>query len=163
MRIVGIDPGFTGAIAFLDPGTMDLEVHDMPVVAEAKGKKSINFMALGTILSPNSWPVQIALGRYIAMIEKVHAMPNQGVSSTFRFGEGYGAIQMACAGHGYEMHYTSPAAWKKHFKLNSDGEVSRGLAIQRFPKAAQSFSRKLDHGRAEAALLALFAAETLKL
>lgn len=161
MLILGADPGFTGAIAFLDPGTMELQVHDMPVVAETKGKVIINLMGLGMLLAPGSQHNQPKDGRFMAVIEKVHAMPKQGGSSTFRFGEGYGALQMACAGHGYEMRYVTPHVWKKHFKLNSDGNASRGLATQRFPANAGDFLRVKDHGRAEAALIALYGAEVL--
>lgn len=170
MLILGADPGFTGAIAFLDPGTMDLQVHDMPVVAETKGKVSINLMGLGMLLAPSSQHNKPGgYSRLMAVIEKVHAMPKQGGSSTFRFGEGYGALQMACAGHGYEMRYVTPNVWKKHFGLifpkdtpgKLIGDASRGLAIQRFPQNAQEFSRVKDHGRAEAALIALYGAEVL--
>lgn len=168
MLILGADPGFTGAIAFLDPGTMSLAVHDMPTVAETKGKPVINLIGLATLLRLDPDQQQF-YGRLMAVIEKVHAMPKQGGSSTFRFGEGYGALQMACAGHGYEMHYATPSVWKKHFGLifpkdtpgKLIGDASRGLAIQRFPQAAQEFSRVKDHGRAEAALIALYGAEVL--
>jgi len=103
------------------------------------------------------------------MIEKVHAMPKQGVSSSFTFGEGYGALQMGCAGHGYEMHYAVPSVWKRHFKLifpkgtsgTKVANASRGLAIQRFPSLAPDLARAMDHNRAEAALIALYAMETL--
>lgn len=163
LYIVGADPGFTGALAFLDPITMELSVHDMPTVAEAKGKTTINLMELGSLVDPGSaWNLPRTY-RTMAVIEKVHAMPNQGSASTFRFGEGYGALQMACAGHGYEMRYVAPNTWKKYFRLNQDGNASRGLAIQRFPANAHEFSRVKDHGRAEAALIALYGAEVLAL
>ena len=164
LYIVGADPGFSGALAFLDLVSMHLSVFDMPTVAEAKGKTSINLMGLGSLIDPSSaWNLPRTENTYrtMAVIEKVHAMPNQGSSSTFRFGEGYGALQMACAGHGYEMRYVTPNIWKRHFKLNRDGNASRGLAIQRFPRNAQDFSRVMDHGRAEAALIALYGAEVL--
>lgn len=77
----------------------------------------------------------------------------------FRFGQTYGALQMALAGHGYETHYVTPNTWKKHFKLSRDKGVSRGLAMRRFPDVASMFSRVMDDGRAEAALIALHAFE----
>lgn len=154
--ICGCDPGFTGAIAFLDPGTMELTVHDMPTVKDTKGKQIINLMVLAQLLVfPHGH------NRIMAVIEKVHAMPKQGGSSTFRFGEGYGALQMGLAGHGYELRYVTPSVWKKHFGLNSDGNASRGLITQRFPSHADTFKRVMDHGRAEAALIALYGAEVL--
>lgn len=165
MLIVGADPGFTGAIAFLDPHTMGITVHDMPVVAQTKGKTTINLWGLAELLD------RYDTGVKIAMIEKVHAMPRQGVSSSFLFGEGYGALQMACAGHGYEMHYAVPSVWKKHFGLifpkgatdKVVADASRGLALQRFPSLSEDLKRAKDHGRAEAALLALYAMEKLSL
>lgn len=151
--IVGIDPGFTGAIAFL--GSDGLEVHDMPVFLSPKGKTELNLHALGTLLMPRGE------GRQIAVVEQVAAMTKQGVSSVFRFGQGYGAIQMAVTGHGYEIHYVPPGTWKKHFRLSSDKGVSRSLATQRFPAAGHLFTRVKDDGRAEAALIALYGAEKI--
>lgn len=155
--IAGIDPGFSGAIALLDPATKALTIHDMPVVKGANGKTITDFFGLATALVPNGD------GPHVAMMEKVSAMPRQGVSSTFRFGENFGAVQMAVAGHGYEYHYVTPAKWKQYFHLSRDKGVSRSLAMQRFPDYADKFSRVKDDGRAEAALIALYAYETVKL
>ena len=133
--IVGIDPGFSGAIVLLDPRDNALEIWDMPILPGKKGKTILDLYSLAHILSP---------GRGIAgkaFLEQVNAMPGQGVSSMFRFGQAYGAIQMALAGHGYETHDVPPQTWKKHFKLSRDKGVSRGLAMQRFPAMAGSFSR----------------------
>ena len=151
--IVGIDPGFLGAVAFLGPD--GIEVHDMPVYKAPRGKTELNLHALGRLLIPRSE------GRNIAVIEQVAAMAKQGVSSVFRFGQGYGAVQMAVTGHGYEIHYVPPGVWKKYFGLSSDKGVSRSLACQRFPTIAQQFARVKDDGRAEAALIALYGAEKI--
>jgi crossover junction endodeoxyribonuclease RuvC len=80
----------------------------------------------------------------------------------FRFGETYGATQMAVAAHAMPIHYVTPAKWKGHFKLSRDKGVSRSVAIQRFPKNAADFSRVKDDGRAEAALIALYGSEVTK-
>lgn len=151
--IVGIDPGYSGAIAFYDPSGID--IHDMPVAPNPKGKTELDMHSLARVLIPRT------AGRSIAVVEKVNAMPGQGVSSTFRFGEGFGAIQMALIGHGYELHFVTPASWKKHFGLSRDKGVSRGLASRRFPDSSKLFSRVKDDGRAEAALIALYGAEKL--
>lgn len=151
--IVGIDPGYSGAIAFLT--SSGIEVHDMPVAPNAKGKTELDLYSLGQLLIPRS------PDRNIAVLEKVNAMPGQGLSSTFRFGEGYGALQMALTGHGYELHLVPPNTWKKHFGLSRDKGVSRGLATKRFPAAADRFTRVKDDGRAEATLIALYGAETI--
>jgi len=149
--VVGIDPGLTGGIAFL--GSSGIDIHDMPVAPNAKGKLELDLFGLGSLLVPRS------TNRNIAILEQVHAMPGQGVSSVFRFGQGYGALQMAVIGHGYEVHYVPPATWKKYFGLSKDKGVSRGMASRRFPQAAHHFTRVKDDGRAEAALIALYATD----
>ena len=154
MLIYGIDPGFTGAIALYWPDTGKLEVHDMPVMKNPKGKTIINPHGVLDILANEG-------GKSLAVIEQVSAMPGQGVSSMFRFGEGYGHLQMACAASKLPLQYVTPASWKRHFGLTSSKGLSRGLAMQRFPDQAQQFSRVKDDGRAEASLIALFGAEKL--
>lgn len=150
-----MDPGYSGSIALLTT-TGELTVHDMPVVPGSKGKNELNLHQLATLLAPRDTdPV-------VAIIEKVSAMPNQGVSSTFRFGEGYGALQAMLVGHGYPLHYVTPSNWKKHFGLTSDKGTSRGLASKRFPQSAHLFARVKDDGRAEAALIALYGMETIR-
>tara|TARA_R110001632_G_scaffold91110_1_gene195478 strand:+ start:43 stop:510 length:468 start_codon:yes stop_codon:yes gene_type:complete len=154
MLIYGIDPGFTGAIALYWPSAGTIEVHDMPVMKNPKGKTIINPHGVLDILANEG-------GKSLAVIEQVGAMPGQGVSSMFRFGEGYGHLQMACAASKLPLQYVTPAKWKRHFSLTSSKGLSRGLAMQRFPNYASEFSRVKDDGRAEAALIALYAAERL--
>ena len=157
MLIYGIDPGFTGAIALYWPNSpyeSNLEVYDMPVMKNPKGKTIINPHGVLDILANEG-------GKSLAVIEQVAAMRGQGVSSMFRFGEGYGHLQMACAACKLPTKYVTPASWKKHFGLSRDKGLSRSLAIQRFPNQAGLFARAKDDGRAEAALLALFGHETL--
>jgi len=153
MIYIGIDPGFSGAIAFYWPDEMHIEVYDMPTVKNAKGKTELNLHELHQIMKPE------ADEQHIAFIEQVGAMRGQGVSSMFRFGQSYGATQMAVAAHKIPMHLVTPAKWKGHFGLSRDKGVSRGLATQRFPKSADLFKRVKDDGRAEAALIALYGKE----
>ena len=155
MLIYGCDPGFTGAIALYKPAENWLEVHDMPVMKNTKGKAIINSPYLLDILQNE------ADEKCLALIEQVSAMPGQGVSSMFRFGEGYGMLQMACAANKLPTQFVTPAKWKGYFGLSRDKGVSRGLAMQRFPEYAGLFSRVKDDGRAEAALIALYAAENM--
>lgn len=154
--ILGIDPGFSGAIALLNPLTRELEVIDMPVLPGAKGRSRLDHATIANIMSP-----QPDTGADMAVMELVSAMPGQGVTSMFRFGQVYGALEMAIVGHGYMRYDVTPATWKKHFKLSRDKDVSRGMAMDRFPAYANKFTRKKDDGRAEAALIALYAFETL--
>lgn len=146
---VGIDPGFKGAIAFLSPNK-ELVIHDMPVWAAAKGKTVLNLIELAKILTPSHQ------GPRYAVLEKVFSRPNEGVSSAFRFGQGYGSIQMALAGHGYRVFDPTPTVWKKAMGLSQDKGVSRSVATQHFPQYAELFSRVKDDGRAEAALMAVY-------
>ena len=153
---IGIDPGFTGAVAFLWPDEMQVEVFDMPVVKNTKGKTELDLHELLDIVNPETDDMAIAF------IEQVGAMRGQGVSSMFRFGESYGATQMAVTAHKIPMRLITPAKWKAHFGLTRDKGVSRGLAAQCFPNQAKMFSRVKDDGRAEAALIALYGYEVNK-
>jgi len=155
MIIIGIDPGYTGAIAGLDTQTGSLVVQDMPTVPSPKGKVMLDMAELHRFLDPQG---RQDIG---VVIEKVSAMPRQGVSSTFRFGECFGAIQMAVVAHQLPYQLITPQSWKKHFGLTSNKGTSRGLASQRFPQYSKQFARVKDDGRAEAALLALFGFEKL--
>ena len=155
MIYIGIDPGFSGAIAFYAPKENIVSIYDMPVYQNAKGKTEINLYELHDILAPETDEP------HMAIIEQVAAMRGQGVTSMFRFGQSYGATQMAVAAHKIPMQFVTPAKWKKHFNLSRDKGVSRSVAIQRFPKNASDFRRVRDDGRAEATLIALYGAEML--
>ncbi len=155
MFIIGIDPGFTGALALYDTEAMSLiNVVDMPVFKNSKGRQELNHRLLFDSMNPGRESVT-------AVLEQVASRPGQGAPATFRFGQGYGAIEMALAAHKIPVQYVTPAKWKKHFGLSKDKGVSRSLAIQRFPSHAEAFSRVKDDGRAEAALIALYGKEKL--
>lgn len=144
--IIGIDPGFSGAIAILSD---TLAVHDMPTVPAAKGRTELAHPSVLDLLRVDGevW------------IERVNAMPGQGVSSSFRFGQGFGALEMACAANRLPIRYVTPSVWKKYFGLSKVKGASRSLAMQRFPGQAHLFQRVKDDGRAEAALIALYGRE----
>jgi len=155
MVIFGIDPGFTGAISIYRPSLNLIEVHDMPVMKSAKGKTILNLHGVLDLLGrEDDTP-------HMAVIEQVGAMPGQGVSSTFRFGEGFGQLTMAIAAQGLPVHFVTPRRWKGHFTLSRDKGVSRSVASQRFPQIAPQFARVKDDGRAEACLIALYGKEKL--
>jgi hypothetical protein len=143
--ILGIDPGITGGLAFLFP-TGELEVGDIPVVA---GEVDVDTLVRQVR----------AFSPALAVIERANAMPKQGVSSTFKYGVAYGALRTVVALCNIPYHLVTPAKWKSHFRLDADKEQSRALAIQFWPGCGY-FSRKKDHGRAEAALIARYGAET---
>jgi hypothetical protein len=144
MRILGVDPGVSGAYALLSH--VAEIVDDLPVV---------NRQVDGA-----EWRRRLAtLKPDVAVVELVHSMPKQGVASTFRFGMACGIIRGVLSGAGVPIVDVAPTVWKKHFKLDSDAEKSRALAIRRFP-TSPALARKKDHNRAEALLIALWKLET---
>ena len=149
MRVLGVDPGaVSGAyalIALTSNGQVAL-ADDIPVV-----DRQVNAAEWARIVAN--------LRPDVAIVEQVGSMPKQGVSSTFKFGMGCGLIRGVLAGAGVPIISVTPAKWKKHFSLNNDGEKSRALAIRRFP-GVTTLTRKKDHGRSEALLLALWKLET---
>jgi len=146
--ILAIDPGLTGALAFLFPAHDAITAEDMPVVS-------------GDI-DPATLVARIAQMRPdMAIVEHVASRPGQGVASVFKFGCGFGMVRGVIAASGVPLHLVSPAKWKRHFCLDADKEKSRALALRLWPTRADLFGRKKDHGRAEAALLARYAAETI--
>ena len=155
MVVFGIDPGFTGAISIYRPNLGLIEVHDMPVMKSAKGKTILNLRGVLDLLEPEDDTP------HVAIIEQVAAMRGQGVTSTFRFGQGYGQVEMAIAAQRLPVHYVTPQKWKGHFGLSRDKGVSRSVASQRFPSIATQFARVKDDGRAEACLIALYGKEKL--
>jgi len=138
--IVGIDPGKTGALAALDGDGHLVAVHDMP------DSPAI----LAHLL--RDWTSQY--GVVAAWVEKVASRPGQGVSSTFKFGVGYGQILGVLAAVGIPTHHVTPSVWKKAAHLSADKTASRVLACELWPDCASAFARIKDDGRAEAALIA---------
>lgn len=144
---MGLDPGVSGACAFYFPDKREgISVYDVPVVG-----KEINASALYDLIH------QYAPD--LAVVEHVHAMPRQGVSSSFNFGVSYGVAKGVIGSLHIPVMFVTPGKWKKHFSLTSDKEKSRALAISTWPHS-EHFRRKKDDGRAEAALLALYGAQT---
>lgn len=146
--VLGCDPGLKGAIAYYFPSHPDrIMVEDMPVVA-------------GNV-DPATLARRIRQLRPThAVIELVHAMPKQGVSSTFKFGDGFGCLRGVVAALDIPVCFVTPGRWKKDLRLSSDKEDSRQRALQLFTESIEHFSLKKHEGRAEAALLARWFAET---
>jgi hypothetical protein len=144
--VLGIDPGLTGACAFYFPTAPDRVVaENTPAVA---GEVDCATLAARIL----------QMGPAFAVVERAAARPGQGVSSMFRFGQSYGAVLGILAALKIQTHLVAPGIWKKHFKLSSDKEASRALALRLFAASPEHFSRKKDHHRAEAALLAVYGA-----
>lgn len=147
MIVCGIDPGINGAVAFY--------VSTVPALVSAEDLPIVDGMTDAASLARTIE----AMRPDLAVIERVGAMPKQGVSSTFRFGQAFGIAIGVVAALGVPVVMVAPARWKKHFGLPADKEASRARALQRWPGRAELFRRKKDHGRAEAALLAAYGVE----
>lgn len=141
--ILGCDPGsVSGAICFYFPVEDRVTAEDIPVV-----DKRVDVVTLAQRIAQ--------MNPTFAVVELVHSFPKQGVASSFKFGEAYGAIKGIIAAQKIPMHLVTPTVWKKVFRLTSDKEKSRALALQYWPDST-CFSRHKDHGRAEASLLARY-------
>lgn len=152
MKIIGIDPGLSGAIAILDTEGMVVEVHDMPTFAltrNGKAKREVNATELGRIVD--------AAQADLAVVEAVSSMPGQGVSSVFAFGRAYGVVLGVVGANYLKLVSPSPSLWKRILGLSGKGkDASRAMATNMFAKQAGIFSRAKDDGRAEATLLAVY-------
>ena len=144
--IWGIDPGVSGAVVFFDALEGVLEIHDMPIL-EVKKKKQVSPQLLSNILKQHHAPLYI---------EQVGAMPGQGVTSMFNFGKSYGICLGAAAALQLPTTTVAPQTWMKKIGKPQGKDGSRERAIQVFPSFSQSFARKKDDGRADAALIAYF-------
>ncbi len=152
MRIIGIDPGLSGGIAILD----DLKVFDffdMPIMSEGKkNKNQLNSAQLVNIIKKH-----IVSGNTFVIVEQVSAMPGQGVTSMFNFGQTFGSIKGICAALNLPIFYVRPAKWKKHFELiNSSKDASRTKVIEMYPSISDRLSRKKDVNKADAILIARY-------
>ena len=157
MIVVGIDPGLSGAIAILENNKV-LNIFDMPVMAEGKkNKRQLNSAQLVSIIKNNTKPdVEIAV-----VVEQVNAMPGQGVTSMFNFGQTFGAIKGVCAALELPIFFVRPSKWKKHFELiNSSKDSSRTKVIEMYPKLSNQLTKKKDVNKSDAILIARFFSET---
>jgi len=154
MITIGIDPGISGAIAILKDGKL-IDAFDMPIMPMGvKGKKNqVNAAGLVDNLHDTICRNQ---GECQVVIERVSAMPGQGVTSMFSFGMSYGVCLGVCAALNLPITYVTPQAWKKKFGLSgAEKDASRTKVIEMFPQQSNYFARKKDHGRADAVLIAL--------
>ena len=150
MRIIGIDPGLSGGIAILDDLKI-FDVFDMPIMSEGKkNKNQLNSAQLVNIIKKH-----IVSGNTFIIVEQVSAMPGQGVTSMFNFGQTFGSIKGICAALHLPIFYVRPAKWKKHFDLiNSSKDASRTKVIEMYPSISTRLSRKKDVNKADAILIA---------
>ena len=162
MLIIGIDPGISGSICFFDNGRI-IKVIEMPTMTDGKkNKKQVNgaqiyLEILDGIKNYDKKDIKI-------VIEQVSAMPGQGVTSMFNFGQSFGILKGICSAMQLSMYFVRPAKWKKYFNLiNSEKDASRTRAIEIFPYFSSQLSKKKDSNKADAILIASFFYETYKL
>ena len=159
MLVIGIDPGITGSICFFEDGKI-IDVIDMPNMPEGKkNKKQVNGAQiyneiLGRIKNLDKENIKV-------VIEQVSAMPGQGVTSMFNFGQSFGVLKGICAAMQLPMYFVRPVKWKKYFNLiNSEKDASRTKAIEVFPYFSSNLTKKKDSNKADAILISSFFYET---
>ena len=158
MLIIAIDPGISGSICFFEDGKI-LEVLEMPTMIE--GKKSKRQVNGAQIYNEILKRIGGSEKQTRVIIEQVSAMPGQGVTSMFNFGQSYGILKGICSAMQLPMFFVRPAKWKRYFNLiNSQKDASRTRAIEIFPYFSTQLSKKKDSNKADAILIASFYYET---
>ena len=162
MLIIGIDPGISGAICFFENGVIK-DIIDMPVMAEGKkNKRQVNGSQLYN-------EIVIRIKKFskkdiFVVVEQVSAMPGQGVTSMFNFGQSFGVIKGICSAMQLPIYFVRPTKWKKHFNLlKTEKDASRSKVIEIFPYISSKLSRKKDSNKADAILLASYFENSYKI
>ena len=159
MLIIGIDPGISGSICFFENGEI-ADVIEMPTMTEGKkNKRQVNGAQVYNEIKKRINKLQNQDVRVV--VEQVSAMPGQGVTSMFNFGQSFGIIKGICSAMQLPLYFVRPAKWKKYFNLiNSQKDASRTRAIEIFPYFSSQLSKKKDSNKADAILIASFYHET---
>jgi crossover junction endodeoxyribonuclease RuvC len=162
MLVIGIDPGISGSICFFQDGKI-IDAVEMPTMTEGKkNKKQVNGSQIFNEISERI--KKLDKKDIKVVIEQVSAMPGQGVTSMFNFGQSFGILKGICSAMQLPMYFVRPAKWKKYFNLiNSEKDASRTRAIEIFPYFSGQLSRKKDSNKADAILIASFYYETYKI
>ena len=157
MMIFGIDPGVSGAISILEDKKI-IEVYDMPTMIDGKkNKKQVNGSQVANIFKEKIDPKR----EISVVVEHVNAMPGQGVTSMFNFGQSFGVIKGICSALSLPIHFIRPTKWKKHFNLiNTNKDASRTKVIEIYPEISSKLSRKKDSNKADAILIARYFNDT---
>ena len=157
MLIIGIDPGISGSICFFEDGRV-VDIVEMPNMAEGKkNKKQVNGSQVTNIIKERLNEDK----EIIVVVEHVNAMPGQGVTSMFNFGQSFGVIKGICSALTLPIYFVRPAKWKKHFNLiKTNKDASRTKVIQVYPEISSKLSRKKDSNKADAILIARYFNDT---
>ena len=148
-RVIGVDPGASGAISLVVDGFLH-QVVDMPTVTvtrNASQKRQVSPAGVADIIR--------SMKPDVAIVEKVGAMPGQGVSSMFSFGRSVGIIEGALAALQVSTTFITPQAWQKAIGSAKGKDGSRQRCMELFPRDSHLFARVKDDGRADAVLIAL--------
>ncbi len=153
MIIIGIDPGINGAISIIENKKI-IEVYDTPTMIDGKkNKRQINGAQVTNIFKERLNGEK----EVVVVVEHVNAMPGQGVTSMFNFGQSFGVIKGICAALNLPIYFVRPAKWKKHFNLiKTNKDASRTKVIEVYPEISSKLHRKKDSNRADAILIALY-------
>ena len=152
MIILGIDPGVSGAISVLENKKV-IEVFEMPTMIDGKkNKKQVNGSQVSNIIKEK---INSNNGKeIIVVVEHVNAMPGQGVTSMFNFGQSFGVIKGICSALSLPIYFVRPSKWKKHFNLiKTNKDASRTKAIEIYPEISSNLCRKKDSNKADAILI----------
>ena len=157
MIIIGIDPGVSGAISVLENKKV-VEIFDMPTMIDGKkNKKQVNGAQVTNI-------IKNTLNLYkeiVVVVEHVNAMPGQGVTSMFNFGQSFGVIKGVCSALNVPIYFVRPTKWKKYFNLiKTNKDASRTKVIEVYPEMSSKLYRKKDSNRADAILIARYFNDT---
>ena len=155
MLIIGIDPGLSGSLCFFEDGKI-IDVIEMPVMAEGKkNKRQVNGSQIYNEILKRTKNIEKKSIKVV--IEQVSAMPGQGVTSMFNFGQSFGVLKGICSAMQLSMHFVRPAKWKKYFGLiKTEKDASRTKVIEIFPYISAQLSKKKDSNKADAVLIASF-------
>ena len=159
MIIIGVDPGINGAISIIENKKI-IEVYDTPTMIDGKkNKRQINGAQVTNIFKERLNGEK----EVVVVVEHVNAMPGQGVTSMFNFGQSFGVIKGICAALNLPIYFVRPAKWKKHFNLiKTNKDASRTKVIEVYPEISSKLHRKKDSNRADAILIALYFNDTHK-
>jgi len=150
LKVVGVDPGCSGALALFEDGKLRAVV-DMPTLKVRRGKTDKNEVdgyALAAVL--RGWAPDAAI------VEQVGGIPGQAAGAAFNFGRAAGAVEYILKAQNVRVEMVAPVTWKKRMGVKGDKDDSRAAAIRRWPAHADTFARKKDDGRAEAALIGCY-------
>ena len=159
--IVSCDPGISGALCLFDTRTdTPQDIAPMPIFDKAVSKKTRKAVDENAVLT--AMRIYESLGARQLFIEQVGGLPGQSAPAAFTFGQGYGAVRMAALACGLAIEPVPPATWKGALRVPKDKKAARARAGELLPAFTHYWPLVKDDGKAEAAMLGLYAARYLR-